>query len=65
MNDRKKILDDPGDYTPEQLLSAIQKIRSKDKTTFTDACIHLAREKYNKERCFNEYVNLYESLING
>lgn len=45
--------------------TAIQKIRSKDKTTFTDACIHLAREKYNKERCFNEYVNLYESLING
>lgn len=44
--------------------AAIQKVRSKGKTAFTDACIRLVHEKYNKDKNFKEYVNLYDSLMN-
>ena len=44
--------------------AAIQKVRSKGKTAFTDACIRLVHEKYNKDKNFEEYVNLYDSLMN-
>ena len=43
---------------------AIQIIRIKGKSAYTNACICLVSEKYNKNDCFNKYVELYESLIN-
>lgn len=45
--------------------SAIQQIKSKGKQNYTEACISLAREKYNKDKCFEKYVELYEELLNG
>lgn len=43
---------------------AIQQIKLKGKQHYYDACISLAREKYNKDKCFEKYIELYESLIN-
>ena len=43
MNDRKKILDDPGDYTPEQLLSAIQNNVVTEEELFS-----ISDEKFSK-----------------
>lgn len=42
---------------------AIQKIKAKDKKSYSDACVALARGKFDKDRCFEEYVNLYQSLM--
>lgn len=42
---------------------AIEYLRSKGKYAYSEACIHLAQEKYSKDKCFERYVNLYESLL--
>jgi len=42
---------------------AIQKIKVNGKSSYSEACIALAREKYDKDKCFGEYVGLYEELI--
>ena len=42
---------------------AIQIIRIKGKSAYTNACVCLVCEKYNKNDCFNKYVELYESLL--
>lgn len=44
---------------------AIQKIKLNGKKHYTDACIALAHEKYDKDMCFEKYVELYEELLNG
>lgn len=41
----------------------IQSIKKIGKSFYSNACINLAREKYNKEKCFEEYVKLYEDLV--
>lgn len=43
--------------------SAIQQIKLNGKQHYTDACISLAREKYDKDMCFEKYVDLYEELL--
>ena len=45
--------------------SAIQQIKLNGKQHYSEACISLAREKYNKDKCFEKYVELYEELLNG
>lgn len=45
--------------------SAIQQIKQNGKHHYSNACITLAREKYNKDKCFEKYVELYEELLNG
>lgn len=40
----------------------IQTIKKKGKSYYSNACINLARERYDKEKCFEEYVKLYEDL---
>ena len=42
---------------------AIQVIREKGKKVYSDTCIRLASEKYNKDKCFEKYIKLYESLL--
>lgn len=42
---------------------AIEEIRSKGKYAYSEACIRFAQEKYSKDKCFEKYINLYESLI--
>lgn len=44
---------------------AIQKIRNKGKNAYSEDCIKLARESYNKDKCYNKYIELYESLLNN
>ena len=43
----------------------IQKIKQKGKSYYADACIQLAREKYDKKKCFSQYFQLYNQIING
>lgn len=43
--------------------NAIQKIYSFGKVSYFKACIRLAQEKYNKDNCFNKYMELYDELI--
>lgn len=43
----------------------IEQIRKNGKSHYFDACIALAREKYDKEKCFEKYIGLYEKLLNG
>ena len=41
----------------------IQSIKKNGKSYYSNACINLARERYDKEKCFEEYVKLYEDLV--
>lgn len=41
----------------------IQTIKKNGKSFYSKTCINLARERYDKEKCFEEYVKLYEDLI--
>lgn len=41
----------------------IQSIKKNGKSYYSNACINLARERYDKEKCFEEYVKLYEGLV--
>ena len=43
---------------------AIQKIREKGKNAYSEDCIKLVRESYDKDKCYNKYIELYESLLN-
>lgn len=43
--------------------SAIQQIKINGKQCYTEACITLARDEYNKDKCFKKYVELYEELL--
>lgn len=43
--------------------NAIKRIRSNGKKVYDEACIRHAREKYSKDKCFEKYVKLYDSLI--
>lgn len=45
--------------------SAIQQIKQNGKHHYSDACITLAREKYNMNKCFEKYVELYDELLKG
>ena len=42
---------------------AIQHIRKNCKAHYSEACLTLVREKYNKNRCYEKYYELYNSLI--
>lgn len=43
--------------------SKVQLIKQRGKSSYSDACVKYAREKYDKDRCFEEYVRLYEGLV--
>lgn len=53
------------DHDYKDAYSKIQQIKQKGKSYYTDACIQLAREKYDKEKCFSQYFQLYNQIING
>lgn len=42
---------------------AIQKIKSRGKEKYFEACKRLANEKYNKDKCFGAYISLYNELL--
>lgn len=41
----------------------VQVIKSKGKAYYSENCIKLARGQYDREKCYEEYYKLYESLI--
>lgn len=43
--------------------SAIQQIKLNGKQHYSEACISLAREKYDKDKCYEKYVELYQALL--
>lgn len=47
----------------EEIAAAIQKIVMKEKKDYSISCLQRAREMYDAEKKYNEYVGLYESLI--
>lgn len=48
---------------PEAVYKAIQGIKKKGKRYYFQQCISLALEKYDKLRCAERYLDLYETLI--
>lgn len=42
---------------------AIQQIKHNGKQHYSVACISLAHKEYDKDKCFERYVELYESLM--
>lgn len=42
---------------------AIQKIKKRGSSTYSQACISRAQTKYNKVDCYDKYMALYESLM--
>lgn len=51
---------EPGNIN--QLSDAIFKIKSKGKDYYHDACVNRAKEMYDKNSRFEEYIELYESM---
>lgn len=47
----------------DELYNAISIIRNHGDQYYYANCIQLAKEKYDKEKCYNQYIELYEELI--
>ena len=45
------------------LVEAIKSISEKGKDYYKDACRQRAQKLFDKDKCFKEYLNLYERLI--
>ena len=43
--------------------NAIQTIKKYGKKNYERACVQLAKDNYSKEKCYENYVRLYESMI--
>ena len=41
---------------------AIRQIQNKGKSHYSSSCITLAHKKYDKDKCFRKYIDLYEEL---
>lgn len=42
---------------------AIQEIKKKGKAYYSKSCVQLVKEKYEKEKCFSQYIQLYDELL--
>lgn len=56
------LLVEPGDL--QGVVEAVQRIEKLGKNLFSPHCIARAREKYDKERNYERYIDLYESMMN-
>lgn len=54
---------EPGDLNG--VVDAVNVIFSKGKQQYTAVCRRRAEEYYDKNRCFEKYIELYDSLIKG
>ncbi|MDR3610697.1 MAG: glycosyltransferase [Ignavibacteriaceae bacterium] len=61
INDQSGIVVQKGNI--HSLYSAIMEIRAKGKSYYSKACIQRASELYNKDIKYQEYIDLYNSLI--
>lgn len=50
-----------GDYSAAYL--AIQSIRQKEKSHYSDACLRLVAECYDERQCTEKYINLYNDIL--
>ena len=50
-------------YNWRAAYDAITQIRKKGKIHYSDSCIAIAHNNYDKDVCFRKYVELYETLI--
>lgn len=46
------------------VVNAIIEIKNKGKVSYSAACRQRAEKNFDKDKCFKEYIRLYESLIN-
>ena len=46
------------------LIDCINKIEITGKSYYSEACRKRAEEHFNKDKCFDKYIELYDSLIN-
>lgn len=42
----------------------VELMREKGKAFYTKKCREIAEEKYDRRKCYHEYMNVYESLLN-
>ncbi|MHB9056350.1 MAG: glycosyltransferase [Paludibacteraceae bacterium] len=61
ITDETGIVVEKGDI--DELVLAINKIKENGKSFYTKACRQRAEQFYNKEDRYQDYVNLYESLL--
>lgn len=54
---------DKGNYSG--LIEAIENVRKKGKFFYAEACCRRAEKYFNKDDRFNEYIQLYEDLLNN
>ena len=47
----------------KQAYLAIQSIKSNGKSYYHDACIKLANDHFDKDKCFEKYIELYNELL--
>lgn len=50
-------------HNPEAAYQAIQKIKKRGKDYYTKHCISLALNRYDKRRCAQRYLELYDTLL--
>ena len=46
-----------------KLIDAIKKVKDKGKQSYSEACVNRAHRLYKKEDRYQEYIDLYESLL--
>ena len=46
------------------LIDSIAKIEENGKSYYSEACRKRAEEHFDKDKCFDKYIELYDSLIN-
>ena len=46
------------------LIDYITKIEENGERSYSEACRKRAEEHFNKDKCFEKYIELYDSLIN-
>lgn len=48
----------------EEILNAIEKVKSQNKSVYTPICRTFAEKNFNKEENIKQYISVYEELIN-
>lgn len=47
----------------KDVYAKIQQIKEKGKSHYFAACVKIAREKYDQQKCFEQYLKLYDELL--
>lgn len=48
---------------PQEILTAIQQIRAKEKSYYVPRCVEFANERFNKEKNIEQYIDIYKELL--